>query len=214
MLLIAQNDISILDMIASGGPAGILIVFILLLLSILSVSILVEKRMLISKVKHADRSGLEAVRRAVKSGDLKGALEWVESIDLPEARMITKGLQRTHKSQADLRQAVSAAGNLEIYGLERNINLLAAIAGAAPMIGFLGTVIGMVIAFHKMASAGGRVDVSMLSGGIYTAMTTTVVGLFVGITAYLSYNYLVAEIAKLSHRFEATALDFFDALEK
>ncbi|MEH0007625.1 MAG: MotA/TolQ/ExbB proton channel family protein [Flavobacteriales bacterium] len=214
MFLIAQNDISILDMIASGGLAGILIIFILLLLSILSISILIEKRMLISKVKHADRSGLEVVRGEVKSGNLREALERVKSIDLPEARMISKGLQRTHKPQADLRQAVGAAGNLEIYGLERNINLLAAIAGAAPMIGFLGTVIGMVIAFHKMANAGGQVDVSMLSDGIYTAMTTTVAGLFVGIVAYLSYNYLVTEIAKLSHRFEATALDFFDALEK
>lgn len=214
MFLIAQHSISILDMIAGGGLAGVLIIFALFMLSLLAIYILVEKKMLISKVKHADLSGLQAVKRQVQAGHLDQALEQIQVLDLPEARMVTKGLRRTHRSQADLRQAVEAAGNLEIYNLEKNIGLLATIAGAAPMIGFLGTVIGMVIAFHNMANAGGQIDVAMLSGGIYTAMTTTVAGLFVGIIAYLSYNYLVTEIAKLANRFEATALDFFDALEK
>lgn len=214
MFLAAQQDISLLDMIAGRGISGVLILFSLFVLSLFSFYILIERRMLISKVKHAELSGIARAKEQVKIGNLNAALEQIESLDLPEARMITKGLRRTHRSQADLRQAVEAAGNLEIYRLEKNINLLATISGAAPMIGFLGTVLGMVMAFHEMANARGQIDVQMLSGGMYTAMTTTVAGLFVGITAYLSYNYLVTEIANLSNRFEATALEFFDALEK
>ena len=214
MFLAAQQDISLLDMIAGGGISGVLILFSLFVLSLFSLYILIERRMLISKVKHAELSGIARAKEQVKIGNLNAALEQIESLDLPEARMITKGLRRTHRSQADLRQAVEAAGNLEIYHLEKNINLLATISGAAPMIGFLGTVLGMVMAFHEMANARGQIDVQMLSGGMYTAMTTTIAGLFVGITAYLSYNYLVTEIANLSNRFEATALEFFDALEK
>jgi biopolymer transport protein ExbB len=111
-------------------------------------------------------------------------------------------------------KAIENAGTLEVYKLEKNVSTLATIAGAAPMIGFLGTVIGMILAFHNMASAGGQIEVGALAQGIYTAMTTTVAGLIVGIIAYIGYNHLVVKTDKIVHQMEANAVDFLDLLNE
>jgi biopolymer transport protein ExbB len=114
----------------------------------------------------------------------------------------------------DINAAIENAGTLEVYKLEKNVNVLATVAGAAPMIGFLGTVIGMILAFHQMASSGGQAEMGALASGIYTAMTTTVAGLVVGIIAYMGYNHLVNRIDKVIHKMEANAVDFLDLLNE
>jgi biopolymer transport protein ExbB len=123
-----------------------------------------------------------------------------------------KGVDRIDKPMTDISAAIENQGKLEIYKMENNLANLATIAGVAPMIGFLGTVIGMIVAFHEMASAGGNIDVELLSKGIYTAMVTTVAGLVVGIIAYISYNVLVTKVEKVVFMLEATTTEFMDLL--
>jgi len=126
--------------------------------------------------------------------------------------MLEKGIDRIEKPMTDISAAIENQGKLEVYVLENNLANLATIAGAAPMIGFLGTVIGMIVAFHEMASAGGNIDIEMLSKGIYTAMVTTVAGLVVGIIAYIAYNVLVTKVEKVVFLLETTTTDFMDLL--
>src|SRR5690606_38441223 len=130
--------------------------------------------------------------------------------DSPVARLTEKGISRIGKPLEDINKAIENAGTLEVYKLEKNVSILATIAGAGPMIGFLGTVIGMIIAFHQMASSGGQAEMGLLAGGIYTAMTTTVAGLIVGIVAYFGYNHIVVRTDKVVHHMEANAVEFLD----
>jgi biopolymer transport protein ExbB len=128
--------------------------------------------------------------------------------------MIEKGVNRIGKPLADIGAAIENTGKLELFKLENNLATLATISGAAPMIGFLGTVIGMILAFHQMAAAGGNIDVAMLSEGIYTAMVTTVAGLVVGIIAFIGYNLLVAKVEKVVFKMEARTTEFLDILNE
>ena len=132
----------------------------------------------------------------------------------PVARMIEKGISRIGRPLNDVNAAIENVGKLEIYKLEKGLPTLATVAGGAPMIGFLGTVIGMVQAFHQMSTAGNNIDVSQLSGGIYTALITTVAGLIVGIIAYFAYNTLVARVDKVINNMEAGASEFIDLLNE
>ena len=128
--------------------------------------------------------------------------------------MVEKGISRIGKPLADINTAIENAGRLEIYKLEKNVSVLATISGAAPMIGFLGTVIGMIVAIHEIANAGGQIDIKMLSDGLYTAMTTTVAGLIVGIIAYIQYNHLVVRTDKVVYEMEAKSVEFLDLLNE
>ena len=130
------------------------------------------------------------------------------------ARLTQKGISRIGHPLEDINSAIENAGRLEVYALEKNVSLLATISGAAPMIGFLGTVIGMVLAFHELANSSGQAEMGALAEGIYTAMTTTVAGLIVGIVAYMAYNHLVVKTDKVVHQMEATAVDFIDLLNE
>ncbi len=132
----------------------------------------------------------------------------------PVARLIEKGISRIGKPLDDINTAIENAGKLEIYKLERNVSVLATIAGAAPMIGFLGTVIGMIVAIHEIANSGGQIDIKMLIDGLYTAMTTTVAGLIVGIIAYISYNHLIVRTNKVVYQMEANSVEFLDLLNE
>ena len=134
--------------------------------------------------------------------------------DSPVARLTEKGISRIGKPLDDINTAIENAGTLEVYKLEKNVSVLATVAGAAPMIGFLGTVIGMILAFHEMASSGGQAEMGSLASGIYTAMTTTVAGLIVGIIAYMGYNHLVNRTDKVVHKMEANAVEFLDLLNE
>jgi biopolymer transport protein ExbB len=182
------------------------------LLSIYAIYILIERFSTIKKASIEDESFLKSIKNFVEQKDIQAAKTLCKNTDNPVSRMIEKGIDRIDKPMTDISAAIENQGKLEVYKMENNLANLATIAGAAPMIGFLGTVIGMIVAFHEMASAGGNIDVEMLSKGIYTAMVTTVGGLVVGIIAYIAYNFLVSKIDKVIFQLEARTTEFLDLL--
>ena len=210
--VVEEKTLSIIDLISSGGTGGTIIMSSLGILSIVAVYILFERYSTIKKASQEDENFLKSIRNFVEANDIEAAKTLCRNTDNPIARMIEKGVNRIDKPMTDISAAIENQAKLEIYKMENNLANLATISGAAPMIGFLGTVIGMIVAFHEMASAGGNIDVEMLSKGIYTAMVTTVAGLVVGIIAYISYNYLVSKVDKVVFQLEAKTTDFLDIL--
>lgn len=208
-----EKMLSVWQLILNSGPGGIIILLILLILSIISVYVFVERYLSIKKASKEDPLFMNQIKDLIFENKIESAKALCEKTDTPIARMIEKGISKIGKPLNDISAAIENIGELELYKLEKNIVTLATIAGAAPMIGFLGTVIGMIIAFHKMASAGGNIDVEMLAEGIYTAMLTTVGGLIVGILAYIGYNILVNKIEGIVHRMEAKSTEFLDILQ-
>ena len=182
------------------------------ILSIVAVYILIERYIAISKASKEDAGFLKSIQNFIESKDIEAAKTLCRNTDSPIARMIEKGVNRIDKPMTDISAAIENQGKLEVFKMENNLANLATISGAAPMLGFLGTVIGMIVAFHEMASAGGNIDVAMLSQGIYTAMVTTVAGLVVGIIAFIAYNYLVSKVDKVIFMLEAKTTDFLDLL--
>ncbi|AEV32757.1 MotA/TolQ/ExbB proton channel family protein [Owenweeksia hongkongensis] len=209
-----EKTLSIWELITSGGPGGILIMSVLFILSIIAVYIFIERFNSIKKANKIDVNFINNIKDHVSQGRLDAAKALCQSQDTPVARMIQKGISRIGKPLKDITSAIENTGKLEISRLEKNLAALATIAGAAPMIGFLGTVIGMILAFHEMAAAGGQIDIEMLAEGIYTAMTTTVAGLAVGIVAYIGYNVLVARVDKVVYNMEANTVEFLDLLHE
>ena len=201
-----------MELISSGGLGGNIIMGTLGLLSIYAIYILIERFSTIKKASVEDESFLKSIKNFVEQKDIQAAKTLCKNTDNPVSRMIEKGIDRIDKPMTDISAAIENQGKLEVYKMENNLANLATIAGAAPMIGFLGTVIGMIVAFHEMASAGGNIDVEMLSKGIYTAMVTTVGGLVVGIIAYIAYNFLVSKIDKVIFKLEASTTEFLDLL--
>ena len=201
-----------MELISSGGLGGNIIMGTLGLLSIYAIYILIERFSTIKKASVEDESFLKSIKNFVEQKDIQAAKTLCKNTDNPVSRMIEKGIDRIDKPMTDISAAIENQGKLEVYKMENNLANLATIAGAAPMIGFLGTVIGMIVAFHEMASAGGNIDVEMLSKGIYTAMVTTVGGLIVGIIAYIAYNFLVSKIDKVIFKLEARTTEFLDLL--
>tara|TARA_B100001564_G_scaffold336258_1_gene326300 strand:- start:167 stop:742 length:576 start_codon:yes stop_codon:yes gene_type:complete len=184
----------------------------LTLLSIFAVYILFERLSAIKKAGKDNENFLISIKNFVEKKDIEAAKTLCKNTDTAISRMIEKGVDRIDKPMTDISAAIENQAKLEVYKMENNLANLATIAGAAPMIGFLGTVIGMILAFHEMASSGGNIDVEMLSKGIYTAMVTTVAGLIVGIIAYISYNYLVSKVDKVVFKLEAKTTDFLDLI--
>jgi biopolymer transport protein ExbB len=210
--IVEEKTLSIMQLISSGGLGGNIIMGTLGLLSIYAIYILVERFSTIKKASIEDESFLKSIKNFVEQKDIQAAKTLCKNTDNPVSRMIEKGIDRIDKPMTDISAAIENQGKLEVYKMENNLANLATIAGAAPMIGFLGTVIGMIVAFHEMASAGGNIDVEMLSKGIYTAMVTTVGGLVVGIIAYIAYNFLVSKIDKVIFQLEARTTEFLDLL--
>ena len=210
--IVEEKTLSIMQLISSGGLGGNIIMGTLGLLSIYAIYILVERFSTIKKASIEDESFLKSIKNFVEQKDIQAAKTLCKNTDNPVSRMIEKGIDRIDKPMTDISAAIENQGKLEVYKMENNLANLATIAGAAPMIGFLGTVIGMIVAFHEMASAGGNIDVEMLSKGIYTAMTTTVAGLIVGIIAFIAYNYLVSKVDKVVFMLEAKTTEFLDLL--
>ncbi|MBT8189318.1 MAG: MotA/TolQ/ExbB proton channel family protein [Bacteroidia bacterium] len=208
-----QIQQNILDIITKGGPLGIAINVILLVLSFLAAYIFFERYFTIKRATKVDDSFMNNIRAAVTSGNIDGAKAMLSNVDSPYARMVEKGIARIGKPLRDIDAAIENVGNLEIFKLEKNLSSLASIAGAAPMIGFFGTVTGMILAFYKMASEQ-NVTPDVLAGGIYTALITTAFGLFIGILAFVGYNYLVASVEKVIHKMEMTSIDFMDLLQE
>lgn len=204
---------SIIDIITQGGPLGIAIVVILLILSIIAVAIFVERWLTIKKAGRVDQNFINNIRAAVTAGNIEGAKALCKNTDTPVARMVEKGLQRIGKPLKDIDKAIENVGNLEVFKLEKNLSTLASIAGAAPMIGFFGTVTGMILAFYTMASQQ-NVTPDVLAAGIYQALITTAFGLLIGIVAFVGYNLLVANVEKVVYKMEMVTVEFMDLLQE
>tara|TARA_B100001758_G_C18366988_1_gene589097 strand:- start:661 stop:1365 length:705 start_codon:yes stop_codon:yes gene_type:complete len=207
-----EKTLSIIELITSGGVGGNLVMGTLGILSIIAIYILIERYSNIKKASQEDESFLKSIQNFVEAKDIEAAKTLCKNTDSPISRMIEKGVNRIDKPMTDISAAIENQGKLEVFKMENNLSNLATISGAAPMIGFLGTVIGMIVAFHEMASSGGNIDVAMLSQGIYTAMVTTVAGLVVGIIAFIAYNYLVTKVDKVVFMLEAKTTEFLDLL--
>lgn len=209
-----EKTLSIYQLIMDGGIGGQIIILILLVLLIIGLYIYFERFFAIKAASKTDRNFMNQIKDHVSNGKLEAAKVLCAQASSPAARLIEKGISRIGKPLEDINKAIENAGSLEIYKLEKNVSILATIAGAAPMIGFLGTVVGMILAFHEMATSGGQAEMGSLAGGIYTAMTTTVAGLIVGIIAYIAYNHIVVRTNKVVHHMEAKAIEFLDLLNE
>lgn len=209
-----EKTLSIWELVTSGGVGGNIIMFTLFLLLAIALYLYFERLFAINAASKMDVNFMNNIKMHIMQGKLDAAKMLCVQTNSPVSRLIEKGISRIGKPLEDINTAIENAGKLEIYKLEKNVSTLATISGAGPMIGFLGTVIGMILAFHKMASGGGQIEVGALAEGIYIAMTTTVAGLVVGIISYIAYNHLVVKTDKVVHQMEANATDFLDLLNE
>ena len=209
-----EKTLRVIDLILSSGTAGLTIIIILFIMLFIAFLIYFERLSAINAASKVDPGFMDRIRQYIKSGDLKSAEVLAQQYQSPVGRLIAKGISRIGKPLDDIVKAIENAGKLEVYQLEKNVSILAMIAGAAPMLGFLGTVVGMILAFHNMATSGGKIEVQSLAQGIYMAMTTTVAGLIVGIIAYVFYNHLVVKTDKVVHKMEANVVEFLDVLNE
>lgn len=209
-----EQTLSVLDLLISGGTAGMIVIGVLFVLLFTAVYIYFERFFAIKSASKVDDGFMTNIKSQISSGNTAAAKALCQQSETPVSRLTEKGISRIGSPLEDINTAIESAGRLEVYKLEKNVSILATVAGAAPMIGFLGTVIGMVMAFHQLATASGQADMGVLAEGIYTAMTTTVAGLIVGIIAYIGYNHLVVKTDKVVHQMESTAMDFLDLLNE
>ncbi|MDD4149854.1 MAG: MotA/TolQ/ExbB proton channel family protein [Bacteroidales bacterium] len=205
-----EQVMSFLELAIKGGW----IMIVLAVLSVIAVYIFIDRFIAIRKANQEQKSFMDNIKNFIIQGKVDQALDNCRMNEGPLARMIEKGVLRIGRPLGDVNAAVENVGKQEVARLEKGLPVLASIAGGAPMIGFLGTVIGMVRAFYDMASAGNNIDVTLLSNGIYTAMVTTVGGLVVGIIAYFGYNILVARVNNLVARLETKTTEFMDILNE
>jgi len=212
--IVEEKTLSIMELLMNGGLGGQIIIAVLFVLLFVAVYIYFERSFAIKSASRMDRNFMNQIRDNVATGNIQGAKSLCVQQNTPVSRLTEKGISRIGSPLEDINTAIENAGRLEVYKLEKNVSILATIAGAAPMIGFLGTVIGMVLAFHQLATSSGQAEMGTLAEGIYTAMTTTVAGLIVGIIAYMGYNHLVVRTDKVVHQMEATAVDFLDLLNE
>lgn len=203
-------ELNMWDLSLKGG----VIMIPLLILSILAIYIFIERAVVIRKAAREDRTFMDRIKDYIHEGDVDAALNLCKKTDTPYALLIEKGITRLGRPMNDVLVAIENVGNLEVAKLEKGFPWLATAAAGAPMLGFLGTVTGMVRAFYNMASAGTSADITTLSGGIYEALVTTVAGLVVGIIALFAYNYLVARVDGVVNQLEAKTMEFMDLLNE
>jgi biopolymer transport protein ExbB len=211
---VTEKTLSIMELIVNGGTGGMIIIGTLAFLLFIALYVYFERLFAIKAASKYDINFIKQIRDTIASGNLQAAKLLCVKQSTPVSRLTEKGISRIGSPLDDINTAIENAGRLEVYKLEKNVSVLATIAGVAPMIGFLGTVIGMVLAFHQLATSSGQAEMGLLAEGIYTAMTTTVAGLIVGIIAYIAYNHLVVQTDKVVHQMEATAVDFLDLLNE
>lgn len=209
-----EKTLSIIELIGSGGTAGMVIIAILFVLLVFAIYIYFERLFAVKAASQIDSNFMNQIKDHVSNGKIDSAQILCAQVNTPVSRLINKGISRIGKPLEDINTALESAGRLEVYELERNVSVLATISGVGPMIGFLGTVIGMILSIFEIANAGGQIDIKLLADGLYTAMTTTVGGLIVGIVAYMAYNHLVVKTDKVVHQMEANSLEFLDHLNE
>ena len=205
-----EAEINVIDLAFKGGW----IMVVLLLLSLMAIYIFVQRLIIIRRAGKEDETFMNRIKDYIHEGKVDSALNLCRSTNTPSARMIEKGITRLGRPMNDVLVAIENVGNLEIAKLEKGFPLIATTAAGAPMLGFLGTVTGMVRAFFDMANAGTNVDVSLLSGGIYEALVTTVGGLVVGIITLFAYNYLVSQVDNVVNKMEARKMELMDLLNE
>ncbi len=205
-----ETTLSVWELIKMGGwyimgPLG--------LMSVIAVYIIIERSMAIRRALRDEKDFMAKIRDYITEGKLDSARNLCQTTNTPVARMLEKGINRIGKPMKDIEVSIENQGKLEVYQLETGIPILATVAGAAPMLGFLGTVVGMVVTFHVMEVSGAGVELSQLSGGMMQAMITTVAGLIIGIPAYIGYNLLVARVNKVVQKMESRTIEFMEVLE-
>ena len=205
-----EMSYSLIEMATKGGW----LMIVLLALSVIALFIFGKKLWMLHQASKIDRDFMMDIRDYIHDGKLKSAKTLCSKFDTPVARMVETGIDRIGKPLSDIQSAVENVGNVEVARLEKGLPYLAMIAGGAPMIGFLGTVMGMVQAFFNMSQAGNNIDITLLSSGIYTAMITTIGGLIVGIIAYFGYNYLTSKVSNVVFQMESSTIEFMDLLEE
>lgn len=205
-----EAEINVIDLAFKGGW----IMVVLLLLSLMAIYIFIQRLLVIRRAGKEDETFMNRIKDYIHEGKVESALKLCRSTNTPAARMIEKGITRLGRPMNDVLVAIENVGNLEIAKLEKGFPLIATTAAGAPMLGFLGTVTGMVRAFFDMANAGTNVDVSLLSSGIYEALVTTVGGLVVGIITLFAYNYLVSQVDNVVNKMEARTMEFMDLLNE
>ncbi len=206
----SEEALSVIDLAIKGGFMMIPII----LSSFIAVYVFVERILTVNKANQSPDAFMGRIKELVLKGDINGAKLLCSQFDSPIARMIEKGVARIGSPLKTIEASIENVAKLELFKLEKNLSILATVSGSAPMMGFLGTVIGMVQAFISIAQEEGSVSPKLLSSGIYTAMITTVAGLVVGIIAYVAYNYLVTRVSKVVHKMEYSSIEFIDLLQE
>lgn len=204
----ANIEMDMWDMIVKGGWLMIPI----FILSIVGIYIICERYFVVKRAGRTDMAFTDRIKNMMYAGDKESALKECREENTPVARVLSKGIKYSYIPVTDLRATMESSANIEISLLEKGLSTLATVAGMAPMIGFLGTVVGMVQAFYDMSLAGNNIDITLLSRGIYTAMITTVAGLVVGIIAYFGYNALVSRINNVASRMEDCCSELIDTI--
>lgn len=204
------KSMSVWDLCVQGG----FIMIVLAILALIGIFIFVERAIVIRRASANDDSFMKRIRDYIHDGEIESALNLCRRTPTPEARLIEKGISRIGRPMNDVLVAIENTGNIEVAALGRGLPWLATTAAGAPMLGFLGTVIGMVQAFYNLASAGSSANIDVLAGGIYEALVTTVAGLIVGIIAMFAYNYLVARINGVMAKLENNTMEFMDLLNE
>ena len=207
---VIEQELSVWDLCLKGG----FIMIPLLALSLVCIYILVERSLVLKAALKEDRTFMKRIKDYITEGEFESAMKLCKNTNTPYARLIQKGVSRIGRPMNDVLVAIENVGNLEVASLEKGFSWLATTAAGAPMIGFLGTVIGMVEAFFALASAGGSANVSILANGIYEALVTTVAGLIVGIISMFAYNYLVSRVNRVMNQLEAKTMEFMDLLNE
>jgi len=210
-ILPTEKTLSIMELIIG---AGWYIMVPLAILGFLALYIAFDRYFAIKKASKIDRDFMARIRDYITDNKIDAAMDYCATQKSPMARMLEKGISKIGRSMKEISVSIENIGKLEVFKLEKGLSTLATIAGAAPMLGFLGTVIGMIVTFHAMQVSGNGVEIADLSGGIMQAMVTTVAGLIIGIIAYIAYNYLVAKVDKVVNKMEAVSVDFLDLLDE
>lgn len=206
----AATELSLWDLCLQGGP----LMIPLALLSLICVYVFIERMIVVSKANRLDESFMKRIRDYIHEGEVESAYNLCRKTDSPYGRLIEKGISRIGRPVNDIMSAIENTGNIEVANLSKGLPWLATTAAGAPMLGFLGTVIGMVEAFYSIASQGNSANISTFSDGIYTALVTTVAGLVVGVAALFAYNYLVARVDAVMNRMETNTMEFMDLLNE
>ena len=205
-----EPEMNLWDMACKGGW----IMIVLAVMSVIAFYVFFERAFAIRKASKDDPLFMDRIRDYIKTGEIKSAINYCRMVNTPSARMIEKGITRMGRPVSDVQAAIENTGNIEVAKLENGLAIIATVSSGAPMVGFLGTVTGMVRAFWNMANAGNNIDITLLSGGIYEAMITTVGGLIVGIAAMFAYNHLVYRVDKVVSQMEARTMAFMDLLNE